>query len=424
PELSNGFGSRFINPAKTAIFEAKSYTIHQIASSLGQTASSITQGTSSLVLPAAIASGVRKANQLFSQLSGQSLGESITQVPALAKEAIAKSQKFIQSFNQTIQENIMPEEQSQYIPENLGIDKLTGITPDRAFNELKNEKLAVVLQEANELRDRLNSDYEKSKTAGSEGIVLTGEYLEDKAHLNVLKDRLKELSKDLPEKGIETEKDAPFVLDEQRPVTNAPKSDIEKSYEQQARETIETRLGIRDPRDLANFQINFNGDTLLQSSGGHLKKSDMTKEAHEMLQTALNQADNLKGEVKVMIRGVVAIHVKDGEILQGHNLVQKSNSAEINTPSQVKYKELSADVKAEGLSKAMQVASKMYAASTFEHPVTKENVIEVLNHNSEFRDIQKRSPETIDRMLQNAEMKSTPHQAGKQRSLEQEHVLA
>jgi hypothetical protein len=268
----------------------------------------------------------------------------------------------------------MSEKNSQHIPENLEVDMLNGTPP---VNEpVVNEPVA------NEPVINLNNPKGK------------------------LEDEIRE------------------DLQSTNPTTELPKSDIEKSYEQQAREAIETRLGIRDPRDLANFQIDFNGETLLQFSGGHLKKSDMTKEAHEMLQTALNQADNLKGEVKVMIRGVLAIHVKDGEVLQGHNLVQKSNSVEVSTPSQSKYKELSADVKAEGLSKAMQVATKMYAASTFEHPVTRDDVVEVLSHNSEFKDIQQRSPETIDRLLQNAEMKSTPTQAGKQQSLQQEHVLA
>jgi hypothetical protein len=208
------------------------------------------------------------------------------------------------------------------------------------------------------------------------------------------------------------------AVDEPSVVT---KSEIEKGYETSAQTLLGT-LGI-DPQYLKNAQIDINGETVFKLRNYNLETSKIDKEAHDMMQKAMSDPANLKGEVKISVGGQPIIHVKDGVVLFGQGRVKESAKVEISTPSQLTYTELSQNVKADGYARTKEIAQAAFALG-----MAKEAVLEVMKHDPEFKNIESISSDLNQKMLAQAESRATqaaqPQQQVKEQQPEREPVVA
>lgn len=200
--------------------------------------------------------------------------------------------------------------------------------------------------------------------------------------------------------------DEPEEAEQSKPSAPIAQSEAEKQYESAALSMLNMQFGSRGI-DIKNAQIDLDGQTVFKLKNNTLETSKLDQQAHEMLQKAMSDPANLKGEVKISVGGQLLLHVKDGQVLAGHAFVKESVKAEVSTPSQVKYNELSQNVRATGYEKTKQVAQAAFASGMEAKAVT-----EMLSqHDSGYKELQDISPKTNEQIISQAQSRAKQSEA-------------
>jgi hypothetical protein len=200
--------------------------------------------------------------------------------------------------------------------------------------------------------------------------------------------------------------DEPEEAEKAKPTVPIAQSVTEKQYENAALSMLNMQFASRGI-DIKNAQIDLDGQTVFKLKNNDLETSKLDQQTNEMLQKALSDPANLKGEVKISVGGQLLVHVKDGQVLAGHAFIKESVKIEANTPSKTKYDELSQPIKAQGLEKTKQIAQAAFTSGMEAAAVT-----EMLSqHDAGFKELQTLSPKTNQQIIAQAESRAKQAQA-------------
>ncbi|MCG9893361.1 MAG: hypothetical protein MH252_20095 [Thermosynechococcaceae cyanobacterium MS004] len=129
------------------------------------------------------------------------------------------------------------------------------------------------------------------------------------------------------------------------------------------------------------FQIDVNGQRAFKMENALVTENNLDAKAVEAIKTALNDPDNLKGEVRITQGSKVLLHVKDGQVINDPlGLTKPSAKVEVNSPSQMLYAEASKDVPGSGLERTQAIAANAFASGA-----SREQVMNMItSHDPEF----------------------------------------
>jgi hypothetical protein len=447
------FGNSFMNALPTGM------GIHTVTGAVGSTLENLTMGAVNVSSQAvgqvgtAIALGnaaIKSAQVFASEISQKGIAQSIFDARQKSAAVIERAQSFIKS----IQDKFTPKGQTM-IPENFEIKAAEGLTQDKvngigdAALSRNYAALDGQRQGLNALQDRVNqgetyllqeqfyqdavSNYEALKqtvegqlqAAIQEGKYTPGEQVQSQT-LEVpdfLKNGQVESSVNgqAPESiQSEASKPTPIVAEEkpepkplfaeqteepQQAAPTAP-SDVDKQYENAALSMLNMQFGSRGI-EIKNAQIDLDGQTVFKLKNNNLETSKLDQQTSDMLQKAMSDPANLKGEVKISVGGQLLVHVKDGQVLAGHAFIKESVKIEANTPNKTKYDELSQPVKAQGLEKTRQVAQAAFTSGMEAAAVT-----EMLSqYDAGYKELQTISPKTNEQIVAQAQSRAKQVQA-------------
>jgi hypothetical protein len=171
----------------------------------------------------------------------------------------------------------------------------------------------------------------------------------------------------------------------------------DKAAEAYALSMLNNTFGARGI-EIKNAQIDFNGDTVFKLKNHSIDKSDLSQQATDMIQKALADPANLKGEVRISVGGQTLLHVKNGDVIAGHAFVKESVKAEVSTPEKQRYNELSSTIRAKGYEGTRQIAQ----AALAQGDEIKEVASMLAAHDKDYQKIAETSPPMNEQMLAQA----------------------
>jgi hypothetical protein len=361
--------------------------------------------------------------EFISRQSLQGIGQSIANTFVMSRNAIARAQSFVKSVNSfkdkfmssqfQRESDVLEAIQSKGTPHISGGKEIEVTSPSGEKMNAVEQKGALNVFDRNALLIYSNGEFSADATTDQKQAV---EAIADPTLYKQIYGKDSPYNQQNPQVPLDEPKASPNgkvpeneQVQQKAPVI--PQSDLEKGYETAVLAMLNTQLGV-DPKYLKNAEIKIDGQTAFKLRNNSIETSKIDAKTHDMLQKAMSDPANLKGEVKISVGGQLLVHVKDGEVLAGHRLVQESVKVEVSTPSNDKYKFLSQDIRASGYEKTKQVATAAFASSTPENPVTKQDVAEVLSHDRFYNEMEVMKPEVNQQMLAQAESRAIQAQAG------------
>jgi phage-related protein len=364
------FGNSFMNALPTGM------GIHTVAGAVGSTLEHLTMGAVNVSSQAvgqvgtAIVLGnaaIKSTQTLFSQVAQKGIVQSIFDARQKSAAVIERAQSFIKS----IQDKFTPKGQAM-IPENSDINAAEGLGSPDPLNNAQPEKSVNGM-----------ASEQQAEAAKTTPIVAQEEPAP------------KPLFADEPEEA-----------EKAKPTISIAQSEADKQYENAALSMLNMQFASRGI-DIKNAQIDLDGQTVFKLKNNDLETSKLDQQASDMLQKAMSDPANLKGEVKISVGGQLLVHVKDGRVLAGHAFIKESVKIEANTPSKAKYDELSQPIKAQGLEKTKQVAQAAFTSGMEAAAVT-----EMLSqHDAGYKELQTLSPKTNEQIVVQAQSRAKQAQA-------------
>lgn len=440
PSMTTGFGSRVVNAAQSAYYQAQVFVVEQKSELVKGWAAGFSNTTFNIAASNAVVYGVKKIASLskegqypFAALSRQT------------KSVISKSQKFIHSTQETIMSKQNGKKSELTAAQVQYMDLLKDYLPTKgmSYEQLKESHLtnSDLSFAANQfvgsaaLIDGKTPAEAREIVAASPAIAADRErgtvtpdaiqhYLQEvetllgqeKAHLDSLVDLSNK--QDVPARHVDelaTKIEAPLPVEI---------SAQDQSVNQGIMATLGTTFGVDK---LRNMQLDYNGETFFKMENynqtQNVNGSPEARHAADMFQKALSDPSNVKGEVKIFIGNQPLLHVKDGVVEIGHQYVKDSSvRVEVSSPEKALYDGLSKNIKESGYTKTQKTAEMAYATGK-----TTEEVRSILSNDPEFSKYSKSNPELNDQMLAQANVKAQGLTKGpsveKQREREKEAAI-